>query len=347
MKIGGKLIDISIIVPIYNVEKYLRECIDGLLEQTFKNYELILINDGSTDDSANICNKYKKIDSRIKVIHQRNQGVSAARNAGLDSATGKYIYFCDADDYMSMDLLKENFESAEKYEANMVIFGYNSVENNSIIQTHNVANSAFYEAKYDFRNHYIELHQNYLTYTLWNKLYKRDYIVENQINFDGELRIGEDAVFNYNLYENIDRVYINSNCYYNYRMFRENSALNIESYDNYHMRVKEVTKLEELFIKWGLNKERENLILLEKYQNINIYYYKIFANKKLKKFKSKLRVMQQILKEEPNKKALNYIYNNKSIESNRLKILVFRSNSKFSLIMIFLIKNLVDSINKR
>lgn len=94
---------ISIIVPVYNVEKYLRKCIDSILNQTFKDFELILIDDGSTDESGKICDEYNLKDNRIKVIHKENGGLSSARNAGLDIAQGEYIGFVDSDDWIESD----------------------------------------------------------------------------------------------------------------------------------------------------------------------------------------------------------------------------------------------------
>ena len=91
---------ISIIVPVYNVEKYLNECIDSIIAQTYSNIEIILVNDGSTDASGKICDEYAEKDGRIKVIHQVNAGLSAARNAGMAVATGEYLYFVDSDDYV-------------------------------------------------------------------------------------------------------------------------------------------------------------------------------------------------------------------------------------------------------
>ena len=96
--------EISIIVPIYNVEKYLPRCIESILAQTFTNFELILVNDGSEDDSGEVCDRYAKEDKRIKVIHKKNGGVSSARNAGLKNSIGNYIGFVDPDDYIKKDM---------------------------------------------------------------------------------------------------------------------------------------------------------------------------------------------------------------------------------------------------
>ena len=99
---------LSIIVPVYNVDKYLERCIRSILNQTYENFEIILVNDGSTDNSGIICENYSKVDSRIRVIHKKNEGVSSARNIGVDNAKGKYIGFIDPDDYINKYMYEKN-----------------------------------------------------------------------------------------------------------------------------------------------------------------------------------------------------------------------------------------------
>ncbi|NHC43502.1 glycosyltransferase [Bacillus sp. MM2020_1] len=112
---------ISIIVPIYNVEKYLRKCIDSVLSQTLTNFELILVNDGSPDNCGSICNEYAKRDSRIRVIHKENNGLSSARNAGIKIAKGKYIGFIDSDDYINENMYEILYKNAELYSSDVVV----------------------------------------------------------------------------------------------------------------------------------------------------------------------------------------------------------------------------------
>lgn len=130
---------ISIIVPIYNVEKYLPKCIESILAQTYRNLELILVDDGSPDNSPKICDEYAKKDDRIIVIHKPNGGVSSARNAGLDRATGKYIGFVDPDDYITGDMYAFMIDGMEKSGANMAICGYDYInENGKVERPYNV-----------------------------------------------------------------------------------------------------------------------------------------------------------------------------------------------------------------
>ncbi|OTO76646.1 glycosyltransferase family 2 protein [Enterococcus sp. 12E11_DIV0728] len=115
--------EISIIVPVYNVEKYLNKCVDSILNQTFKDFELILVDDGSPDNSGAICDQYAKKDSRVKVIHKLNGGLSDARNAGIDVANGKYLGFIDSDDYIAKDMFELLYTNIVKEDANLSICG--------------------------------------------------------------------------------------------------------------------------------------------------------------------------------------------------------------------------------
>ena len=115
---------LSIIVPVYQAKEYLEKCINSILEQSFVDFELILVDDGSDDGCERICNDYAKKDERVKIIRQENQGVSSARNTGLDYATGKYIAFVDADDWVEKDLFEESINAIEKSKADILYHGF-------------------------------------------------------------------------------------------------------------------------------------------------------------------------------------------------------------------------------
>lgn len=119
-------VTVSVVIPVYNVEKYLKECIDSVLRQTYSSYEIILIDDGSTDSSGSICDEYVSKDDRISVVHKANGGLSSARNAGLEKASGKYVYFLDSDDYITENALEKLVEAAEKDKSDVVFFDAHS-----------------------------------------------------------------------------------------------------------------------------------------------------------------------------------------------------------------------------
>ena len=124
---------VSIVVPVYNAEKYLPKCIDSILNQTFKNFELILVNDGSKDNSLIICEDYKVSDRRIKVINKKNEGVSIARNIGINSAKGKYIMFIDSDDWIESNMVEKMYDAIQN--SDIAICGSKTVEKNKIIDS--------------------------------------------------------------------------------------------------------------------------------------------------------------------------------------------------------------------
>ena len=132
--------EISIIVPVYNVDQYLENCIESILNQTFKDYELILIDDGSTDKSGEICDKYEKKDNRIKVIHKYNGGLSSARNAGLDLACGKYIGFVDSDDSIHPEMYEILYDLQQIYNADISVCSFKKVYENIDVKNKDIEN---------------------------------------------------------------------------------------------------------------------------------------------------------------------------------------------------------------
>ena len=168
---------ISIIVPIYNVESYLERCIESILNQSFKEFELILVNDGSTDSCKDICNEYKKRDSRIVVVNKKNEGVSSARNLGLDLAKGEYIGFIDPDDFINKDMYKILFDTIQANNSDMVICDYYKVNEDDINKFRNLKCNCE-NIKIKNLNNLESIDNLFLTgekfIFAWNKLYKRD-----------------------------------------------------------------------------------------------------------------------------------------------------------------------------
>ena len=190
---------LSIIVPVYNVENYLSQCIDSILNQTLTDFELILIDDGSSDNSPRICDKYAKKDDRILVIHQENTGVSAARNAGMDVARGEYIGFVDSDDWIESDMYEVMLNIAEKKSLDIVICGIKEVRGNVI----NVRENSNYEDIILFPSNDDLLSDVFARPSknlgvIWNKIFRKD-IVKN-IRFPSNITVCEDLVFLVHLY---------------------------------------------------------------------------------------------------------------------------------------------------
>lgn len=180
---------ISIIVPVYNVEKYLRYCIDSILSQTFTDFELLLIDDGSKDKSGEICDEYAKKDNRIKVYHKENGGVSSARNLGLNKANGEWVCFIDSDDIVLNTYLK-NMVDAISNDNSMILSNYRG--ENMAVSKVKLDNVTLYKdeiVKYFIKNRVLDLSAPY------SKLYKVETIRKYSISFPEGIQMGEDAIF--------------------------------------------------------------------------------------------------------------------------------------------------------
>ncbi len=193
----------SIIIPVYNVEKYLDRCLNSVINQTYKNIEIIIINDGSTDNSKIICNSYKKKDKRIKYFEQKNSGVSIARNVGLENSTGDYVIFIDSDDYVEINAIDIINNHLENKTVDLMIFNYKKL----IASTNEI-----YEIKYknldNFSLEYI-IHNEKLMIRgyLWNKVFKKDSIIEK---FKSQHCYMEDLCFiqeNINFFKSFEIIY--------------------------------------------------------------------------------------------------------------------------------------------
>lgn len=181
---------ISIIVPIYNVENYLSKCIDSILDQSFGDYEIILVNDGSTDNSGNIINKYHKKDKRIIAVHKENRGVSQSRNIGIKYSKGQYILFLDPDDWLEKNALDLLNSIIDKKEYDIVQFKYiiNDINSNKVMI--NIDNSIF-----DNDNLLNMTLVGKNIFSVWSKLIKREFILKNNIYFNEDISYGEDLLY--------------------------------------------------------------------------------------------------------------------------------------------------------
>mgnify|MGYP000362153697 CR=1 FL=1 len=175
---------ISIIIPIYNAEVFLSECIESVLSQSFKNYELILVNDGSTDNSLNICNHYSKKDSRIRIINGPNGGVSKARNKGINCAFGKWITFIDADDYLLQDALKILYEKALQTDADIILGNSLKLNKGNFNIIHKLENEVTHDVLLSIKH-----------FALWGYLFKSEIISQNKLRFIEGLAYSEDRIF--------------------------------------------------------------------------------------------------------------------------------------------------------
>lgn len=211
---------ISIIVPVYNAEKYIAHCIDSILSQTFANFEALLVNDGSTDESGKICDDYAKKNDRVRVIHKENGGVSSARNKGLDNATGNWICFIDSDDWVSTSYL-QNFINAADEDTQLVLQSFwheNETKQTSIpvylpdcIINYNFELVSFLESAKNVHNGF-----------LWHRMFKRAIIEKEKVRFAVGVSFAEDGWFFYQYLKTVQHFVLTSAIGYHY-CFRQGS----------------------------------------------------------------------------------------------------------------------------
>lgn len=206
---------ISVIVPVYNVEKYLAKCLNSVIHQTYENLQIIIIDDGSTDHSGRICDEYSKIDERIQVIHQKNCGLSYARNAGLSVAKGEYIGFVDSDDWIHLDMYSHLIEIAEQYHADISIVEVKKVINDAIEDEKYQRNKIEVLTQKEYAKRYFKIGSQKILYYVWNRLYKRELFEAN--HFDERFSIGEDVIASYKAWEKANSIVLSKQRMYYYR----------------------------------------------------------------------------------------------------------------------------------
>lgn len=300
---------ISVIVPIYNVDKYLKRCLDSIINQTYKNLEIILIDDGSTDKSGQICDNYKRKDNRIVVIHKENGGLSSARNKGLDIAKGDLISFIDSDDYLELNMFEELINDMNKNDSDISICNYYYVKNDN----KKIMKSLF--NKDDFcifgkEKYYYLLNEYSLVFMYaWNKLYKK--------NIFDNIRFPKGKIYEYtniicDILDQANKVSYTSKPLYNY-VYRNTSignSFNINHFDKIISNNKKIS----FFNKHGYS----DLELVEKNNKMN----NLISNlAKMKKYKIK------------NKEVFNKYY--KELLDTNKDIKWKGANKKFKLFKIF------------
>lgn len=276
---GNELI--SVIVPVYNVEQYLEKCVNSIINQTYKNLEIILVDDGATDSSGNMCDELARSDNRIKVYHKENGGLSDARNYGVERATGDYIGFVDSDDYIDSEMYEKLYEAIKKENVDVAECSLKVIYPGKI--------ELFTDEKYYKVLGKTEYLEEYLTIkkifgSVWTKLIKSD-VAKKLVFPKGKLY--EDTYYAYDLIEKVDRYVIMNNPYYNYLM-RENSITNAK----FNPRILDLIEIVEKFHKTtyenypGLKEAADcrkmyayfsvlNSILLEENYRDNEYYSEI------------------------------------------------------------------------
>ncbi len=257
---------ISIIMPVYGVEDYVGKSIDSILAQTYENWELWAVDDGSPDNSGKICDEYAAKDSRIKVIHKENGGAPSARNTAIDKADGDYFYFMDSDDWAEPTMLYDMVELAESVNAQLVVAGYyidTYYSDDEKFTQEQFADSINYKSQRDFRMNAYKLFDKNLLYTPWNKLFDAGYIRDNKIYFPNTF--WDDFPFNLSVIKDIERVAVTDKKYYHFIRKRAESETAKYRSDMYEKREEEHGWMINLFKYWNVSTPETEEFIARRY----------------------------------------------------------------------------------
>jgi glycosyltransferase, group 2 family protein len=311
---------VSVIIPVYNVENYLRKCLDSLVNQTLKDIEIIVVNDGTTDNSQEIINEYvKKYPKKVVSIIQENGGQGAARNTGLLHAKGEYIGYVDSDDYVEENMYEELYKKAKEEDSDIVICGNNVVKENYELFSKEDVDKEFLLGKM----------------AVWNKIYKKNIIVDNKIQFRSKVWY-EDLDFTMKVYFSSKKISYVDKPLYNY-LLREGSTMN----NNNIKRNLELIEAFDSLIDYCKDKKIYNKAK-DEIEFLCIYHMYIFATTRVlntnNKYKDKIEIINKfknyINSNFPNFKQNKYLY----LLPKRRKLIYNLINSKFYCIIIALFK---------
>ncbi|MBO4289920.1 MAG: glycosyltransferase family 2 protein [Lachnospiraceae bacterium] len=288
---------ISIIVPVYKVEGYVGRAIESIQAQTYGNYELFLVDDGSPDKSGAICDEYAAKDGRIRVIHQKNAGAPAARNAAMELAQGDYYYFMDSDDWAEPEMLSDMVALALRDDAQLVVAGFYIdtyySETEFLRDTMSVAPAVYSDAA-SFRKDAYRLFDKNQLYTPWNKLWLRSYIEEHGLRFPSTF--WDDFPFVLSVIRDVERVTVTDKAYYHFIRKREESETAAYRPQMYDKREEEHGWMKELYAHWGVDDENSRELLGRRYVERLVGCVENLTNKKctLSRKEKRAQVKQMI-----------------------------------------------------
>ena len=245
---------ISIIIPVFNEKALLGRAVSSVLNQTFRSFELLLVDDGSTDGSKELCDRFADDDMRIRVIHQDHQGKARARNAALAVARGTYLYFMDGDDWCDRNMLGAMFETASCNDLDLLVTGF-TIDTHYDNEGHyyrefRKAPNKVFSSRDEFRNEAYKLFDAQLLYAPWNKLYRHDYITKHNLRFPDASR--DDLPFNLAVMREVERVGCMDGSFYHF-LCKKGAKKPEYCMDLYARREEEHQQMKDLFEYWGIS----------------------------------------------------------------------------------------------
>ncbi|PGS52661.1 glycosyltransferase family 2 protein [Bacillus sp. AFS041924] len=322
---------LTIIVPVYNAEKTIGRAINSVLNQTFQDFELILINDGSMDKSLQIMNEIAKDVPHIKVFDIPNSGVSNARNYGINHASGRYTTFLDADDYYIENALSEALGDISE-ETQLIIFGYN-VESDHKISVSRIPNkeTTQFPNEKQFRSFVISLIKNEMINAPWNKVYLTSYLKVNKILFDPTLNIGEDLKFNLSVIRDIKHVKVINKALINYCVIKGEGLVSRFRINRFDLRYNMINDIKELLSYWELYTENKPVIDQMLIRDIMGYFMDFYKSSCDLSYSEKLERVNEIINRNEIREVM-IINKNKDFVTNLIKRILRTKNSMFILL---------------
>lgn len=303
-------IKVSVIIPVYNAENYIAQCMESLLGQTLYDCEFIFVNDGSSDHSGEIIEAYKKMDSRIIVIHQKNMGVSMARNHGLQKASGEFLGFVDADDYLEKDMFENLYKMAKLHDCDVAVSNYQSeMEGNKVLSSYPFSTGIVLNKEYIEQNVLPLLVSSDCFNTVCTKIYRNSIIQENGISFPENIPLGEDGIFNITFFCRASSMIYLKNAEYHYREVQGSATRNIVDHDYFlrSIQVYEMSYPNELYK--VMNQEQlQKLKALKLIHAVMSLIYLYFTPTKQIKFKHRYKYIQNMLTNENVRYSLSIFF---------------------------------------
>lgn len=260
-------IKVSVVVPIYNVEKYIDRCLTSIVNQTLKEIEIILVNDGSTDNSLQVAIKYQKADKRIKIINKKNGGLASARNTGMEEVTGKYVLHVDSDDFYEIDMLEKLYNNAEQNKADIVICGYFTEYINDGYVIDNIVPEVCTSDKNEISDIIYYLNDKGMFNLVWNKLYNSEFIKRTGVDFPEFATTGQDLFFNVELFKHINKISMIKDKLCHYMKYDGETLVAKYHANMYEIAMNRYLKTKELFDFYNMNSEKEKQWLINCYFN--------------------------------------------------------------------------------
>lgn len=339
--------ELSVIVPIYKVEKYLQQCLDSIVNQTFQDLEIILVDDGSPDKCGKICDEYAKRDSRIRVLHKENEGLPSARNDGINMATGKWIAFVDSDDWLELDIYEHAIEAGDKYDVDILLFNHfrnigskeievSFSEKDCLVKDRPYIKSMSSFALCRFMSPMKKIGYEYP----WNRIIKRKFVEENNLYFE-KTQAYEDTIYAIKCFQNARSISFIQNHGYHYRLNEKGIST---GYKSNRIEI-DKTVFEEMFRLAKIYNVDENYyrsLYAFIVNNVAVNTTRYFFNKQNKKnFINKMRYAASVIKEEPYYTAFDKV-DRSLLTSGGHAITIFRHYNVILLYFCYLCKKIKE-----